>query len=169
MTTPSAQPPSKQERLSQLLDRYQNDELSRQAFLEQALQLLEKTPPATALQPVTLDHLTIKVPNLERSSRFYQQVLGMPLLRVEPDTHYLGLGSSFLGIQPSGSGQAYIDHYCLGLANYNTQDLLTRLAQKGVACDGEVGEDTLRFIDPDGLTVQLSSTDYARKQTVRTG
>ncbi|HEY3341380.1 MAG TPA: VOC family protein, partial [Anaerolineae bacterium] len=108
-------------------------------------------------QPMTLDHLTIKVPDLERSSRFYQDVFGMPLLRAEPDTHYLGLGNSFMGIQPSGTDRAYIDHFCLGLMAFDARGIVARLAQKGIAIEGEASIDSVRFVDPDGLHIQLSS------------
>ena len=76
----------RQASLSALLDRFQQGELSRQDFLKETLQLLE--------QPVTIDHVTLKTPDLQRASRFYQEVLGMPLLRADPGTHYLGAGNS---------------------------------------------------------------------------
>ena len=155
-----------QKRLSDLLDRLQNGELSRQAYLEKVMQLLAEKPAAPNLQPVTIDHLTMRVPNFERSSHFYQEVLGMPLLRAEADTQYLGVGNSFMGIQPSGSSQAFIDHFSLGLLNFKTQGIVAKLAEKGVAIEGEVGDDTIRFVDLDGLHIQLSSTDYAMKQTI---
>jgi catechol 2,3-dioxygenase-like lactoylglutathione lyase family enzyme len=117
---------------------------------------------------VTLDHFTVVAPDLERSSRFFQDVLGIPLLRALPDTHYLGVGNSFLGIQPSSSHPACIDHFCLGLKNFDANGIVARLAQKGIAIEGEAGVDSVRFFDPDGLLVQLSSTDYARRQTYRT-
>ena len=159
---------SAQKSLSALLDSFSNGELTRESFLDKVTQLLELEPAAPDLQPVTLDHLTIKVPDLEQSSRFYQDVLGMPLLRALPDTHYLGVGDSFMGIQPSGSDQAYIDHFCLGLKNFNAGDILARLAQQGISIEGEAGSDSLRFFDPHGLLIQLSSTDYARKETQKT-
>jgi len=155
----------KQQRLSDLLDCFQNGELSRQAYLEKVMHLLDEKPAVSDLQPVTLDHLTMKVPNIERSSHFYQEVLDMPVLRVEPDTHYLGVGNSFMGLQPSGSNQAYIDHFSLGLMNFSPQGIVAKLAKKGVSIEGEVGDDTVRFVDPNGLQIQLSSTDYALKQT----
>jgi hypothetical protein len=91
----------------------------------------------------------------------------MPLLRAEPDTHYLGLRNSFMGIQPSGSDRAYIDHFSLGLMAFDATGIMARLAQKGVTIEGEAGVDSVRFVDPDGLHIQLSSIDYARKQTYR--
>jgi catechol 2,3-dioxygenase-like lactoylglutathione lyase family enzyme len=130
-------------------------------------ELLDMEQAAADLQPVTLDHVTIKVADLERSSRFYQDVLGMPLLRAEPDTHYLGLGNSFMGIQSSGSDRAIIDHFNLGLMNFDARGIVARLAQKGISIEGPAGADSVRFVDPDGLHIQLSSTDYARKQTYR--
>ena len=90
----------------------------------------------------------------------------MPLLRVEPDTHYLGVGNSFMGLQPSDSNHAYIDHFSLGLMNFSAQGIMAKLAGKGIAIEGEVGDDTVRFIDLDGLHIQLSSTDYAVNQTI---
>jgi hypothetical protein len=54
----------------------------------------------------------------------------------------------------------------LGLLNFNAQGIVARLSEKDVAIDGEIGNDTVRFVELDGLHIQLSSTDYAMKQAV---
>ena len=153
------------EKLLELLDSYHQGDISRETFMAKVARLIDMEGPAPELQPATLDHLTIKVPDLERASHFYQDVLGMPLLRAEFDTHYLGVGNSFMGIQPSGSHPAYIDHFCLGLTHFDAAGIVAKLLHKGISIEGKAGVDSVRFIDPDGLTVQLSSTDYARTQT----
>jgi catechol 2,3-dioxygenase-like lactoylglutathione lyase family enzyme len=159
--------PSLAQRLEGLLEKYEKGQLPKNDFLKQATRLLEPDEGAPDLQPVTLDHVTFRVPDMERASRFYQDVLGMPLLRTDP-VHYLGVGNSFMAIEPfekPGQATAFVDHFCLGLKNFDAARIVARLAEKGIAIVGPADPDTVRFVDPDGITVQLCSTDYARKQT----
>jgi hypothetical protein len=48
-------------------------------------------PPAPAgFRAVSVNHVTVKVPHLQRTSRFYQEFFGMPLRQQSPTTHILG-------------------------------------------------------------------------------
>jgi catechol 2,3-dioxygenase-like lactoylglutathione lyase family enzyme len=44
---------------------------------------------------------TVRVPDLHRTSHFYQEFLGMPLGQQSAKIHILGTGNSFLGIEQS--------------------------------------------------------------------
>eukprot|EP00475_Leptophrys_vorax_P024252 TRINITY_DN3342_c0_g1_i1.p2 TRINITY_DN3342_c0_g1~~TRINITY_DN3342_c0_g1_i1.p2 ORF type:complete len:299 (-),score=95.22 TRINITY_DN3342_c0_g1_i1:45-941(-) len=120
-----------------------------------------------ALQAVTIDHITIKVPDLEKTSLFYQKLFNLPLLRVIPgNTHYLGIGNnSFFGIQPSGSDKAWIDHFCIGLQDFNTEQIENKITSLGATLIPPSYINTVRFTDPWGYHIQLCSTDYAYVQT----
>jgi catechol 2,3-dioxygenase-like lactoylglutathione lyase family enzyme len=150
--------PAWSQKVQQWLDRYERGELKR----PELEQLLVSQKPATG----TLDHVTLHVRDLDKTSRLYQEVFGLPLLRNENNTHYLGLGTSFLGLQPSGDEEPRLDHFCLGVPNFDPVVLAQRLRSRGLSVQGgEPGTDTLRFVDLDGLSIQVCATDYALKQT----
>jgi hypothetical protein len=57
-------------------------------------------PPAPAgFRAVSVNHITVKVPDLHRTSKFYQEFFGMPLRQQSATTHILGVGKSFFGIE----------------------------------------------------------------------
>lgn len=78
-----------------------------------------------ALQAMRRDHVTIWVKDLEKSSAMYQRHFELDLRReIKGDTHCLGVGNgSFFGIQLSGKDYGYIDHYCLGLKDFDTDKI----------------------------------------------
>lgn len=152
-------------RIDALLKDYEAGSLNRDDLIN-SLAALKLEHAGRDLQAVTIDHVTIRVPDVARASAFYQDILDAPLLRVYSDTHYLGVNHSFFAIQPSDSKPAWIDHFCLGLKNFEPSQIAARLKAKGIAVEGgEPGSDTLRFVDPDGLHIQLCATDYAYRQT----
>src|ERR1039458_3093311 len=59
----------------------------------------QTAPKEKALRAVTINHVTIKVPDLHRTSKFYQEFFGMPLKQQSASTHILGVGRSFFGIE----------------------------------------------------------------------
>ena len=74
---------------SELLDLYESGRMNRQEFVE-ALDQREKQKGhnvAKDLQAIFIDHITVRVPNVEATSKFYQDVFQMPLRRVvhEPE------------------------------------------------------------------------------------
>ena len=51
---------------------------------------------ASTFQGVGLNHLAIRVTNVERSRDFYQKLLGLPVIHEGQDNCFLGLGKNFL-------------------------------------------------------------------------
>jgi hypothetical protein len=77
--------------LDALLTAYESGKLSRHEFLATAKTSCDY-PLASDLQAISFDHITIRVPDLESTSKFYQDVFQMKLRRVVPTgdvTHYL--------------------------------------------------------------------------------
>src|ERR1700704_1390160 len=59
-------------------------------------------PPALAapsLKAITLNHVTVRVPDLQKSSKFYQQFFGMKLAQQSETIHILTVGESFFGLE----------------------------------------------------------------------
>jgi catechol 2,3-dioxygenase-like lactoylglutathione lyase family enzyme len=124
----------------------------------------QQTEPTSDLKAVRFDHVTYKTPVLDPATKFYSELLQMPLTRHIPnDTDYLGVGAdSFFGLQINDP--AYIDHFCFGLDSFTTDHVIATLKDFNMTASG-IYENTLRFEDPNGLHIQLCNGDYAQNQT----
>ena len=58
----------------------------------------------TNFRAVSINHVTVKVPDLHRTSQFYQEFFGMPIKQQSATIHILGVGDSFFGIEQGESG-----------------------------------------------------------------
>jgi catechol 2,3-dioxygenase-like lactoylglutathione lyase family enzyme len=111
----------------------------------------------------SLNHVTVFVPDVQKSVRFYQDLLGLKVLTKQDAGINLGAGSGFLGIYPArGASTGSINHVCFGMENFDAQEVSKRLAERGVKANirmrGETPE--LYFDDADGIRVQLQDQKY---------
>lgn len=115
-----------------------------------------------------LDHVVLRVADLERAVRFYCEVLGCT---EERRVEAIGLvqlraGAALIDLVPAAgapeTGAGNMDHFCLRIEPFDEADLRAHLA----AHDVEVGEVARRYgaeghgpslylQDPDGNTVEL--------------
>lgn len=78
-------------------------------------------PPARAapsLKAITLNHVTVRVPGLHKTSPFYQQFSGMKLAQASETIHILSAGESFFGIEQKPDVAA-LNHFDLGLKGWD--------------------------------------------------
>src|SRR5258707_15259206 len=59
----------------------------------------QAAPKEEGLKAVTLNHVTVRVPDVHKTSQFYQDFFGMPLKQHSEKTHILEVGKSFFGIE----------------------------------------------------------------------
>jgi catechol 2,3-dioxygenase-like lactoylglutathione lyase family enzyme len=158
--------------LDNLLQQYENGSLSRRELLG-ALALLVAAPTvAPAAQGATkpsgaikaMNHVSIFVPNVQKSMEFYQNLFGMPLLTRQDPGMNLSTGTGFLGIypnQPNTTGGS-INHVCLAMENFDADAVLKQLTDRGIKANIRLRGDTkeLYFTDPDGIRVQLQDVKY---------
>ena len=90
---------------------------------------LASPPKPKSFHAVSLNHVTVRVPNLHRTSQFYQEFFGMPLRQQSATVHILGVGSSFFGIEQSENQTATVDHYDFGIAGFNADEVRARLSE----------------------------------------
>src|ERR1022692_4156396 len=88
----------------------------------------QTAPKEKGLRAVSINHVTVKVPDLHRTSKFYQEFFGMPLRQQSPTVHILGVGQSFFGIIQGEGQAAVVDHYDFGIAGFNADDIRARLS-----------------------------------------
>ncbi|HUA84679.1 MAG TPA: VOC family protein [Bryobacteraceae bacterium] len=108
---------------------------------------------------VTINHVTVKVPDLQRTSRFYQELFEMPLKQHSASTHILGVGNSFFGIE-QGDEHARVDHYDFGIAAFDADRLRARLRKLSLKIQEGNSQESFKFFDPDGLQIQVNAPDY---------
>ncbi len=114
-----------------------------------------------SLKAITLNHVTVKVPNLQKTSKFYQQFFGMKLAQQSKTIHILSVGESFFGIEEK-PGPAALDHYDFGLEGFDAKAMRAKVAAHGLQITpGSRGDDeSFKFNDPDGFVVQVNGPKY---------
>jgi catechol 2,3-dioxygenase-like lactoylglutathione lyase family enzyme len=113
------------------------------------------------LRAVSVNHVTVKVPDLHRTSNFYQEFFAMPLKQHSAKTHILGVGDSFFGIEQGDGQPARVDHYDFGIAGFNADVARAKLAKLNLRFDSSSNsKESFKFYDPDGFQVQLNAPDY---------
>ncbi|HTZ36795.1 MAG TPA: VOC family protein [Stellaceae bacterium] len=117
-----------------------------------------------ALRLKALDHVGIRVSDLERSLRFYVDGLGMELLRRREGAAVLRIGAQEINMfcaAQAGAAEAPapIDHFCLTVDYADGEALAAALAAAGIAvARGPLARrDGVAFFvsDPDGTKVEL--------------
>jgi catechol 2,3-dioxygenase-like lactoylglutathione lyase family enzyme len=155
--------------LDGLLDRYDEGRLSRRELLGAlaALAVAGPSAPANAAPVGTVasfNHVTVFVPDVQRSVAFYQSTLGLPILTRQDPGINLNCGTGFLGVYPlpANTTAGRIDHLCLGMENFDADAVLAELTSRGVKGSIRLRGDTkeLYFTDPDGIRVQLQDVKY---------
>ena len=114
---------------------------------------------AETFRSVGLNHVALRVPDIDRSIAFYGQHLGLGVLRKGPSNAFLSCGgNNFLAL--FRSDKAGLDHFCFTIDDYDASRTVKRLEAAGLT--NERHEDRVYFEDPDGITVQLSGewNDY---------
>ena len=132
-------------------------------------------PPSNALfRGRIVNHVTLRVKDVEASRRFYQELLGASVLLDARTTESTGavdllLGDSFVTVM-GGRGTPDIDHFAIGLDPWPGADPALEMVQKRFPQSeartnqnqfskaAEVKSVMLR--DPDGISVQLGSVKY---------
>jgi catechol 2,3-dioxygenase-like lactoylglutathione lyase family enzyme len=123
----------------------------------------------------SLNHVSISVADVDRSVAFYQKQFGMRVISREGTAGNPiagggtgvvvnlapGPGPEFLGIykaEPAG----HIGHFCLGVQNFNADQALKTLQDRGVTARMRTrGESKEIFLtDPDNVQVQLTDVTY---------
>ena len=124
------------------------------------------------LRPKTLDHLALKVTDMDQSIRFYHQVLGLELLRtggpnaeggrsavLQAGAHKLDLFSRPDFVSADKDKPVGMDHLCLIMEAASVEQLTADLRQAGVEIFwGPVerhGSTSVYVYDPDGVHVEL--------------
>ena len=105
----------------------------------------QAAPSQSGMRAVSLNHVTVRVPDVRRTSQFYQELFGMPLKQHSDRTHILGVGKSFFGIEQKDGGPA-LDHYDFGITNFNADQVRAalRVSSSTSSCEASRPETSSR-------------------------
>jgi glyoxylase I family protein len=131
------------------------------------------------LQVTGINHVVLHVTDLQRSRRFYMDVLGFE--DRNPSGGPPGLKASFLRCGGQGldlfqvSGDAHggqeMNHMALNVAADNLDDLMAGLAEAGVAASEPTPRNSVFVSDPDGHRLEMlprTASERAREHQERT-
>jgi catechol 2,3-dioxygenase-like lactoylglutathione lyase family enzyme len=130
---------------------------------------------AGILQPVSLDHVNIRVSDVAKTAQFHMELFDTPVLRnpalkAQPTSppsegFFLKFGDGYLAIsQAFAPDKPGLDHYSLGLRDYDKAKMTAKLQEGGVAALPRSSGD-LWLADPDGSLMQLRPPGGWARQT----
>ena len=116
----------------------------------------------SALKTTGIDHVVLHVKDLDRSIKFYTEVLGMTVHRQRPTQAFLQLGDNQVGLflphegEDSIGGGLEINHLALNIEAGTYEDVKSKLEAAGCRVHGRPGDEhCVYFADPDGHNLQL--------------
>ena len=129
--------------------------------------------------PKEIGHIVPNVTDVERSTRFYRDVVGFQVSRYRPDGtgafltcgvvhHNLALFKAPAGARPTEKGAIGLNHFAFKVESYRAlQAAHSRLVEARAAIDHIVDHGMTRsvyFLDPDGIMMELFSDTYATEE-----
>jgi catechol 2,3-dioxygenase-like lactoylglutathione lyase family enzyme len=106
----------------------------------------------STFQALGLNHLALRVTDLDRSQAFYERHLGMSLIPSKADSpRLMACGPHVLNLFKAAQPQ--MDHVCFTVPDYDAEEAASRLRAQGIAPDVEA--DRVHFVDPDGYRLQV--------------
>jgi catechol 2,3-dioxygenase-like lactoylglutathione lyase family enzyme len=148
--------------ISKLLEAYENRKMSRRDLV-QGLALLAAssgTASAAGFQGNSINHVSLFVGNLQRSTDFYQRVFGCTVNKRDGNNQLM-FGKNFLVLRP-GNPPSKVDHLAIGVDNFNKDSVTADLKARGVTpIDQQAGGFGFHVVDPDGFPVQISANTPA--------
>lgn len=103
-------------------------------------------------------HIAIRVKDVERSRRFYQEVLGLTFVRTRKfqsqDAVDLSDGESNLTLLPGGNSPG-LDH--IGFVVDDVKGVYDKLNKAGARPDKDAPADFFKVLDPDGVIVDIAA------------
>ena len=114
------------------------------------------------IETTGIDHVVLHVEDVQRSKKFYTEVLGMTPYREDDGQVFLHAGRQGVALFRKEGGTPLtagndLNHLALNVASGSYETLKAELEKHGVAVTGRPGEDRcIYFRDPDGHRLQLT-------------
>ena len=111
-----------------------------------------------------IDHVVLRVRDIERMRKFYCEVLGATHVAYRPQfaMSHLRVGSAMIDLVKGERDGLNMDHFCLRVEPFDQEQIVSYLKSKGVAVGpvrtrfGAEGNGVSIYLtDPEGNTVEL--------------
>jgi metallothiol transferase len=157
--------------IADLVGRYERGSLSRRELIAGLLALGAVAPGAAgataAPGPIEvggIDHLALRVTDVERSARFYAEHLGARVRSRSPSAVFMDVGAQWLALFGPGAASTGFGPTPPGLDHVSFQPTAVRgfeervraLRERGLDPQSPPGSRRVYFKDPDGVILQLS-------------
>jgi catechol 2,3-dioxygenase-like lactoylglutathione lyase family enzyme len=155
--------------ISNLLHRFERGALTRRGLIQGLTMLAAasgtasqaQTPAAGAgaaagIKAAKIDHMSIQVTDLPRSIAFYQKMFGLtPVSEDKPNEIVrLGMGTKALVSLHHKSPTGLVDHFAIGVENFNKDAVTRELKARGVTPEENL-DAGFHIVDPEGISVQI--------------
>jgi len=147
--------------ISTLLKSYETGKLGRRDLLR-GLALLasaSSTASAAGFEGSGINHVSLYVSDLQRSTEFYQRVFQCSVQKREGN-NALGLGKSGRLVLRPGNPPGKVDHFAIGVDKFNQASVTADLKARGVTPLQET-DAGFHVKDPDGFKVKIIGNDAA--------
>ena len=111
------------------------------------------TMSAAGFQASSINHISMQVSDLQKSTDFYQRVFGCKVNKREGNNQLM-FGKSFIVLRPA-KPQA-VDHLAIGVDHFNKESITADLKARGATPMDEKGGAGFHVMDPDGFPLQIS-------------
>lgn len=147
--------------ISAMLQRFERGTLTRRQLIRSLATLgAASTAPAAAAQSAGfqggfISHVSLSVSDLPRSAEYYRTVFGLSVLSEDKPNEIvrLGLKRTLVSLRRA-SPNGVVDHFAIGVENFNREAVTKDLQQRGVTPSQNV-ETGFHVLDPDGFPVQI--------------
>ncbi|HLQ90218.1 MAG TPA: VOC family protein [Xanthobacteraceae bacterium] len=156
--------------ISDLLTRFEKGTLTRRQLVSGLAMLAASGTGASAQQELDfksadIDHISIQVADLNRSSEFYQKMFGFKVVSQDVPLGIVRLGNDRSLVSLNHQGPAgIVDHFAIGIPGFTKEAAARYASQRGAAVNDNPYQG-LHIKDPDGINVQIfgqRSTSTAR-------
>jgi len=148
--------------ISDLVNRFERGALSRRGLI-QGLAMLTAAGAATSpslaqdagLKGTKIDHISIQVTDLPRAVAFYEKIFGLTVLSEDKPNEITRLGASKIIVSlHHKSPTGLVDHFAIGVENFNRASVTQKLKDLGVTPDENL-DAGFHIKDPEGMRVQI--------------
>jgi len=148
--------------IANLVNRFERGALSRRELIQGLAMLSAAGSAAThasaqdaGIKAAKIDHVSIQVDDLPRAVAFYEKMFGLTMVSEDKPNEIVRLGvSKVLVSLHHKSPTRLVDHFAIGVENFNKEAVTRELKARGVTPEENL-DAGFHIKDPEGISVQV--------------